>query len=108
MRCPVCDSRAKDITPSGYRGLSVRCIVDGDYDIDRQCHEALLSLDPSGRHTVLNAAILTVAPGSRPRITAATFVRCRLEIRSAHRTPPYADATKWPTRSLGEANDRNR
>jgi hypothetical protein len=94
MRCPVCDSSAKDITSNGFLGLSIRCLVDGDYDIDEECRVALIDLVPSDRHRVLSAAIRAGQPGFRPHITMmamAVMGSATGRINEGVAAPPDAD-----------------
>lgn len=82
MRCPICGSGAKDTTSGGSGYVSIRCLVDGDFQIDAECQGALFDLAESDRHLVLNAAILKGVSGAAPRITVLEIAR----IRCARRT----------------------
>jgi hypothetical protein len=85
MRCPICGSSAKDITPreSGY--ASIRCLVDGDFEIDAGCQRELFELTESDRHRVFHGAILSGLAGSRPRITMAAIVGIQATSRECRR-----------------------
>ena len=74
MRCPVCGTSAQDITAENFDKLSIRCSIDGDFDVAGDCIERLKSLDAGRRQIVLNKAIrLSRGRGVRPAINAHTF-----------------------------------
>lgn len=77
MKCPVCGSGARDIASNDPASLSIRCLVDGDYDLDAEGAHALGPLSPSERQGILSAAIRAKQPGHRPRITLATVIGVR-------------------------------
>lgn len=56
MKCRVCGSVARDIIADGYNGLSVRCLIDGAYDISNGCQQAVRALKDADRQR---------APGSQ-------------------------------------------
>src|SRR6476620_6855611 len=70
--CPICGSLARDITSADFDGQSIRCPVDGDFDISSACAPILEELDGAERQHVLSRAI-KARNGRRPSITAASF-----------------------------------
>ncbi len=73
MKCPICGSPAADITAADFDGVSVRCLVDGDYDIAAGCLPQLETLALSDRQRALNKAVRLAVPGSRPYISQSSF-----------------------------------
>jgi hypothetical protein len=68
MKCPICGGNARDIAKSGFEGMSVRCAVDGDFDIAPGSALKLQEIPPAKRHYALNDAIIATRFGERPRI----------------------------------------
>jgi len=72
MQCPICGGMAKDITRPGFDGISIRCPVDGDFDVASGYGLKLMELSPVKRQYVLNSAIVAAPPNTRPCITKAS------------------------------------
>ena len=91
--CPICGSLARDITSADFDGQSIRCPVDGDFDISSACAPILEELDGVERQHVLSRAIRAKI-GRRPCITAASFHATPLSAR----TSPCDSDDGWPAR----------
>jgi hypothetical protein len=68
MKCPICGGKAKDITSADFNGVSVRCLVDGDFDVAPGYVLKLQELSADKRQYALNAAIRAARPGKRPML----------------------------------------
>ena len=91
MKCPICAGPARDITTAGFDGISVRCPVDGDFDVKTGFALKLQELSPAKRHYLLNDAILAARPGSRPLLPVdnQTHLASNLKLTSV---TPYGSA----------------
>jgi hypothetical protein len=78
MLCPICGSPAKGIFARDFSGESIRCPVDGDFDIMRGVRAKLAALDTGQRELVLSRAIIEKNGRPRPCVTESAFlVLCR-------------------------------
>ena len=75
MACPVCGGGAKIIASSEDGIVTVRCPIDGDFEVAEAHLEKLSNLNMGARHLILNAAILLSTPGRPPRIATPAFDR---------------------------------
>lgn len=75
MKCPVCGGDARIIASSENESVTVRCSIDGDFEIAKEHLDTLSKLNMGARHLVLNAAILLSAPGRLPHISKPAFER---------------------------------
>lgn len=72
MDCPVCGTKAEDITVQTFDGKTVRCPNCGDYDISGSVYDAgaLQRREPEERRGALDKAKRSAHPGKRPMITS--------------------------------------
>ena len=75
MKCPICGGDAKIISSPDDECVTVRCEIDGDFEIANEHLDTLSKLNMGARHLVLNAAILLSTPGALPRIATPAFDR---------------------------------
>ena len=54
MKCLICGNEAKDITVADFDGESIRCPIDGDYDITDGYRAKLEEQEPADRKRTLN------------------------------------------------------
>ena len=73
MRCPVCGAVATSLPKSERAAKSVRCPVDGDFDLAMGCRASLEKLKPEERERVLDRAIKATGLDGRPIITSSSF-----------------------------------
>jgi hypothetical protein len=70
MQCPICGSRADDVTPLGYDGIGVRCRNCGEFDVADSTLNELLRRHIAERVDALARAKERALTGERPTITA--------------------------------------
>jgi hypothetical protein len=73
MQCPVCGGVAIRLPKAERAEKSVRCPVDGDFDLAMGCRAILEKLEPEQRQRVLDRAIKAAGLNERPIITTSSF-----------------------------------
>jgi len=81
--CPICGAPARLNASTCPKFLSVRCLTDGDFEIEADCLDRFRALDLASRHRVLNLAIKSCDPDAAPCIAQSHI---KMEVKGEYRS----------------------